>query len=220
MRMLALLFILTISVVANAAEQARITATRADIYGGIKSALDEFAVDCGRYPTTAEGFKALLNCPTNIQADKWHGPYFDPPKIPQDVWKHDYAYRCPGIHNTNGYDLYSCGFDGFSRSGGDDLDDINNWDPASPHGGTDYYSNYGDLLIHKFLGSRAFPTIFLALLAITILGGVGLIASQISPRIHALSARHPTARSILLVWFFVSLAAIILFLSSIRLAAR
>jgi general secretion pathway protein G len=210
--MLALSILLTISSVANAAEQAPIAATRADLHGGIKSALDAFVVDCGRYPTTAEGFTAMLKCPTNIPAGKWHGPYFY--KIPQDVWKHDYAYRCPGTHNTNGYDLYSCGFDGISRSGGDDLDDINNWDPASPHGGTDYYMNKRELFLH----SPAFPVFFLALLAVTTLGGTGLIASNNSRRFRALSARHPTARAVVLACFLVSLAAIILLLSFIRVA--
>ena len=111
-----------------------IPSTRSDIAGGFKVALDYFSNDCGRYPTTAEGFTALINCPTNISGSKWHGPYIDPPKIPQDAWNHDYVYRYPGIHNTNGYDLYSCGYDGISKSGGEDLDDINNWDPHSPHG--------------------------------------------------------------------------------------
>jgi hypothetical protein len=74
-----------------------------------------------------------------IPSGKWHGPYLD--KIPQDPWGNNYVYCCPGVHSTNGYELYSCGFDGISKSGGDDLDDINNWDPASPHGGNDEYLN-------------------------------------------------------------------------------
>ena len=110
-----------------------ITGTHVEMEAGIKTALDAFAVDCGRYPTTAEGFQALINCPTNLFAGKWHGPYLD--EIPQDPWKHIYVYRCPSIHTTNGYDIYSCGPDGISKSGGNDLDDINTWDPSSPHGG-------------------------------------------------------------------------------------
>ena len=36
---------------------------------------------------------------------------------------HEYVYRCPGIHDTNGYDLYSLGPDGVGKTG----DDIGNW---------------------------------------------------------------------------------------------
>ncbi len=103
-----------------------------DMDTGIKIALDVFSNDCDRYPTTSEGFQALMVCPTNIPQERWHGPYLD--RIPKDPWNHNYVYRCPGIHNTIGIDLYSCGYDGISKSGGSDLDDINNWDPHSPHG--------------------------------------------------------------------------------------
>jgi hypothetical protein len=178
-------------------------------------ALDNFSNDCSRYPTTSEGFKALLICPTNIPAGKWHGPYFDPPVIPQDPWGNGYVYRCPGVHNTNGYDLYSCGFDGISKSGGDDLDDINNWDPSSPRGGTDYYGSYSDQLIDKFADSSAFPVILLTLLFISFLGGVWMIAAMFSRRVRASIARH---RTMLIIWFVVSLAVILLLLCIPRIS--
>jgi hypothetical protein len=38
----------------------------------------------------------------------------------------------PGKHNVSGVDVYSLGRDGRSSSGGDDPDDINNWNPARP----------------------------------------------------------------------------------------
>jgi general secretion pathway protein G len=41
----------------------------------------------------------------------------------KDDWGHDLVYRCPGIHNPNGYDLYSMGPDGEDNT----LDDIGNW---------------------------------------------------------------------------------------------
>jgi general secretion pathway protein G len=209
MKFLFLLFALMVSNEAvPAAEQAPMSAIYADIHGGIKTMLDAFAVDCGRYPTTAEGFKALLICPTNIPTGKWHGPYLD--NIPQDVWKHDYVYRCPGIHNTNGYDLYSCGFDGISKSGGGDLDDINNWDLSSPHGGNDYALNYSDVLIYKFVNSPVFPMFRLTLLIVSFLGGVWMIAAIFFQRVRDCIARHPIVH---FIWFAVSLPPILLFLS-------
>ena len=118
--------------------QAPINRVRSDMIQ-IKTALDAMKVDCGRYPSTAEGLDALLLCPTNLNA--WHGPYADESMI-TDLWKHRYVYSCPGLHNTNGFDLYTCGLDGVSKSGGSDPDDINNWDSSSPHAG-DYLNHFG-----------------------------------------------------------------------------
>ena len=99
-------------------EKARIGGPTADIVNGIKSALDGFKVDNGFYPTNLQD---LLQQPSN--AKNWHGPYFDPPKLPVDPWGHKYIYEYPGKHNPNGYDLSSAGPDG--RLG--TADDINNW---------------------------------------------------------------------------------------------
>lgn len=91
----------------------------------LKTGLNRFEIDCGHYPSTAENLSALVVRPTDIPEGQWHGPYLA--SIPKDQWGHDFIYRCPGIHNTNGYDFYSCGPDGVSKSGGDDPDDIHNW---------------------------------------------------------------------------------------------
>jgi general secretion pathway protein G len=109
---------LVIPKIAGKSEQARETATMADIRGGIKSALDQYNVDMGTYPS---GLQDLLSAPRN--ARNWHGPYFDPPTIPTDPWGNPYLYAFPGKHNPTGYDLWSAGPDG--KSG--DQDDIGNW---------------------------------------------------------------------------------------------
>lgn len=113
-------------------EQAPLAAARSDM-SRMKTSLDAFKVDCGRFPSTAEGWDALIHCPEDGLVVHWHGPYLE--NIPLDPWGNPYAYACPGRHNTNGYDLYSCGADGLSKTQGSDLNDLNNWDPASPHGG-------------------------------------------------------------------------------------
>ena len=100
------------------AEQTKLTAATTEI-SYIATALDIFEVDCARYPTTEEGLKALVEQPSN--ADGWHGVYLD--RQPIDPWGKPYVYRCPGQHNTSGYDLYSFGPDG-QDGGGDDID---NW---------------------------------------------------------------------------------------------
>lgn len=109
---------LVIPKIAGKSEQARQTAAHADIYGGVKSALDQFEVDNGRYPKSLQD---LLTQPRD--ARNWHGPYLDGSQLPLDPWGNAYLYSFPGKHNTTGYDLWSAGPDG--KSGNDD--DIGNW---------------------------------------------------------------------------------------------
>jgi general secretion pathway protein G len=84
-----------------------------------KVALDTFQEDTGHYPEGKAGLSQLLWQPAG--ETNWHGPYLD--KLPKDPWGHDYAYECPGKHNSNSFDLFSLGPDG--RAGTDD--DIVNW---------------------------------------------------------------------------------------------
>ena len=109
---------LVIPRIAGKSEQARETAARADIFGGIKTALDSYEVDNGFYPKSLQD---LIQQPSN--ARNWHGPYLDPPKLPIDPWGNPYVYYYPGKHNPSGYDLLSMGPDG--KEGTDD--DIGNW---------------------------------------------------------------------------------------------
>jgi general secretion pathway protein G len=97
-----------------------------------KTALDAFQKDCGRFPSNAEGLIALTTRPTDLTEGQWHGPYLDA-AIPKDPWGQDYVCRSPGIHNTNGFDICSCGPDGVSTSGGEDADDIANWPKRRGH---------------------------------------------------------------------------------------
>jgi general secretion pathway protein G len=186
MKSIMLLLALMVSNIASASsELARLTAARYDVTS-IQTALGVFAVDCGRYPTTSEGIAALINCPTNISSGRWRGPYLDPAKIPTDPWGDVYVYRCPGIHNTNGFDLYSCGADQISKTGGSDPDDINNWDPNSPHGDfSDHVGTYAVSAI-RYLFSVAF------LLAL----GLSIMA-RFSQRVRNRVAMHATACKLL-----------------------
>lgn len=109
---------LVIPKIAGKSDEARKTAAHADIYGGIKSTLDNFDVDNGYYP---KSLNDLLVQPQN--ANHWKGPYFDPPQLPVDPWGNPYIYYFPGKHNPGSYDLSSMGPDG--KEGTDD--DIGNW---------------------------------------------------------------------------------------------
>ena len=107
---------LVIPKIAGRSEQARVTAAHADIFGGIKTALDGFEVDNGFYPKSLQD---LIQQPNN--AKNWHGPYLE--TLPIDPWGNPYVYYYPGKHNPTGYDLLSMGTDG--KEGTDD--DIGNW---------------------------------------------------------------------------------------------
>jgi len=109
---------LVIPKIAGKGEQARETAAHADIYGGIKTALDSFEVDNGYYP---KSLQELIQQPSN--AKNWRGPYLDPATLPIDPWGNPYIYYCPGKHNPSGYDLLSMGPDAKEGT----ADDIGNW---------------------------------------------------------------------------------------------
>jgi len=107
---------LVIPKIAGTSERARVTAARADINGGIKSALGQYEVDNGFYP---KSLSDLITMPSN--AKNWHGPYLD--KLPTDPWGNPYVYYYPGKHTPNSYDLLSVGPD--DKEGTDD--DVGNW---------------------------------------------------------------------------------------------
>lgn len=83
----------------------------------LSAALDQFKLDTGRYPTTEEGLKALIENP-GIKG--WDGPYLKKKVIPKDPWGRDYIYKCPGEHGE--YDLYSLGADGKPGGEGENAD--------------------------------------------------------------------------------------------------
>lgn len=87
----------------------------------LQKSLDQYRLDVGRYPSSAQGLAALVVKPTDEA--RWAGPYLAK-AVPQDPWGHDYQYRFPGQHVE--YDLFSFGRDG--QPGGDaDGADIVNW---------------------------------------------------------------------------------------------
>ena len=82
-----------------------------------ESALDQFKLDVGRYPSNEEGLSALRNRPSNAQ--NWDGPYLRK-DLPNDPWGHPYVYRFPGMHGD--FDLLSHGADGQEGGEGDNMD--------------------------------------------------------------------------------------------------
>ena len=91
------------------------------------TALDIYANDNGKYPTTEQGLEALRTRPTTPPLPRaWNGPYLRKALTP-DAWGNPYIYRSPGEHNPHSYDLSSLGADGRAGGTGNDQD-INNWE--------------------------------------------------------------------------------------------
>jgi len=89
----------------------------------LSASLDMYKLDSGRYPTTEQGLKALVEKPANNK--RWNGPYLRKTKVPQDPWIQEYHYTSPGQHGK--FDLFSYGAD--DKEGGEGEDqDINGWE--------------------------------------------------------------------------------------------
>lgn len=102
---------------------ARTTAaqTQIELFG---TALDNYKLDNGSYPTTEQGLAALRERPTRPPVPgNWRGPYVRK-EIPLDPWGKPYIYRSPGERNATGYDLSSLGRDAKAGGEGEDKDII------------------------------------------------------------------------------------------------
>ena len=86
--------------------KSEVTTARAQIEA-LGSALDQYRLDTGRYPTTELGLNALVQRPQN--EPKWNGPYLKK-EVPLDPWGKPYLYTAPGERGE--YDLVSLGKDG------------------------------------------------------------------------------------------------------------
>jgi general secretion pathway protein G len=98
-------------------EYSRRVRVQGDIQG-ITTQLKLYESMNGFYPTTDQGLRALVAQPdTDPKPSRWL-QLFD--KIPKDPWQSDYIYRCPGLKNPNGFDLYSAGPDRIPDTADDD----------------------------------------------------------------------------------------------------
>ena len=87
----------------------------------VESALELFYLDSGRYPSEAEGLKALVEAPKGLST--WHGPYLKHSSAIIDPWKKPYIFRQPGEHGN--FDVSSLGRDGVLGGEGEDKDVLN-----------------------------------------------------------------------------------------------
>ncbi len=103
------------------ADTARVTAARTQIQN-FMTALGNYKLDTGTFPTTDQGLQALRVRPQDVT--QWAGPYM-PQEIPKDPWGRDFAYKFPGEHGDEP-DIICYGQDG--QPGGEGLAaDIVSW---------------------------------------------------------------------------------------------
>jgi general secretion pathway protein G len=100
--------------------RSEIKVARAQI-DGLQKALDQYRLDTGRYPSSAQGLASLRARPAD--EPRWAGPYLTK-ALPKDPWGNDYNYRCPGEHGE--FDLLSYGRDGQPGGEGENAD-VTNW---------------------------------------------------------------------------------------------
>ncbi|MDR1909637.1 MAG: type II secretion system major pseudopilin GspG [Spirochaetaceae bacterium] len=104
-------------------DKAKIVTARSQIET-FSIALDAYFMDCGEYPSEAEGLAALWEKPQGA-GPYWSGPYVGKP-VPQDPWGNSYEYRQPGYNNAP-YGIRSLGLDGLEGGEGNDAD-ITSWE--------------------------------------------------------------------------------------------
>ena len=96
------------------AEKAREKTAQVQIRN-LSVALDALALDTGRYPTSGDGLRALMDKPGDM--DMWDGPYLK--TLPKDPWGKEYQYEAPGGDDSGTYNIVSLGADG--RPSEDDI---------------------------------------------------------------------------------------------------
>jgi general secretion pathway protein G len=107
--------------------KARITTTRAQIQS-LETAITTYQMDNGRFPSTDQGLRALIEKPTGApEPYDWRpGGYLSKRELPRDAWGNEFQYAAPGEHNPDSFDLWSLGGD--AKPGGvEEEADLGNW---------------------------------------------------------------------------------------------
>lgn len=86
----------------------------------LSTALENYRLDNGGYPSTAQGLAALRQRPTQPPVPpNWRGPYLRK-AVPMDPWHRPYGYMSPA--NGAPYEIISLGRDGHVGGTGEDAD--------------------------------------------------------------------------------------------------
>jgi general secretion pathway protein G len=98
-------------------EKARVITTKANLKM-LHSAVAQFKMDTGRYPTEEEGLSVLIEQPSDVKGYQ-PGGYLDSTTVPKDAWSNDFVYVAYP-ESGKPYVIVSYGADG--QEGGEDYD--------------------------------------------------------------------------------------------------
>jgi general secretion pathway protein G len=100
-------------------DEARKTTTKASLKT-LHSAVQEFKMNTGRYPTEEEGLKALIEKPSDV-INYPEGGYLQARQLPKDAWGHEFIYQ---LNPESGapFEVKSYGADGQEGGEGDNAD--------------------------------------------------------------------------------------------------
>ncbi|MGA1979775.1 MAG: type II secretion system major pseudopilin GspG [Sedimentisphaerales bacterium] len=112
-----LLATLVVTKVATKIDQARVTTTKANLKV-LHSAVNQFKMDTGRFPTEEEGLKALIEQPSDVTRYE-PGGYLETTEIPKDGWGNDFIYEI-SPETGKSFVIKSLGADG--KEGGEGYD--------------------------------------------------------------------------------------------------
>jgi general secretion pathway protein G len=98
-------------------DRARVITTKASLRL-LHTAVNQFKMDTGRFPTDEEGLMVLIEQPSDVE--NWQpGGYLETTEIPKDGWKHDFIYE-QFPESGKPFVIKSLGADG--EEGGEDYD--------------------------------------------------------------------------------------------------
>ncbi len=114
-----LLATLVVTKVATKIDQARITTTKANLKV-LHSAVNQFKMDTGRFPSEDIGLMELIEQPSDVTRYE-EGGYLETTEIPKDGWGNDFIYeRYP--ESGKPFVIKSYGADGEEGGEGNDAD--------------------------------------------------------------------------------------------------
>lgn len=103
-------------------EKSMLSKSKADL-ATLESALEQYSLDAGSYPTQQQGLNALRTRPNDLAEDRYRrGGYLK--RLQKDPWGNVYLYNRPGRLSGGSYDVYSAGPDGRPNT----EDDVLTWD--------------------------------------------------------------------------------------------
>jgi general secretion pathway protein G len=86
-------------------------------FKSFQSAFAMYKLNAGTYPTTSQGFKALVEKPNSTPVPRRWVQVMQ--KIPLDPWDQEYIYRFPGKKRANEFEMISKGPDSLENTADD-----------------------------------------------------------------------------------------------------